>query len=43
MSEAWRTIPVVRICAKGHPAITYVVKRNEPEPPCPACAAKPKP
>lgn len=34
-----RTATVVRVCAAGHPLITYVITRATPEP-CPICAAK---
>lgn len=37
VSEAWRVKPIVLVCAKGHPAITYQGKRGEPDPGCPAC------
>lgn len=29
---------VVRVCAAGHSAVTYYVRRDRPEPPCPACS-----
>lgn len=35
-----KTQTVVRVCAKGHPVILYYVRRDQPEPPCQACAAK---
>jgi rubrerythrin len=28
---------IVRTCANGHPVVTYYARRDEPEPPCPAC------
>jgi len=37
MSETWRQLTVVRVCANQHPAITYIAKRDQPEPPCPVC------
>jgi hypothetical protein len=40
MDESWRRLQVVRVCAKGHAAVTYLAKRNEPEPLCPACAVR---
>lgn len=37
MSDDARRVPVVLICAKGHPAVTFLARRDEPEPPCPIC------
>lgn len=28
---------LVRVCANGHPTVTYYARRDQPEPPCPAC------
>lgn len=28
---------VVRVCANGHPIVMYSARRDQPEPPCPAC------
>lgn len=30
---------VVRVCANGHGVLLYYARRDQPEPPCPACAA----
>jgi len=35
------TNTLVRVCAKGHSVVIYYVRRDQPESPCPACAAKP--
>lgn len=37
MTLTWRQNTLIRVCAKGHAAVTYVAKRDQPEPPCPAC------
>ena len=34
---------IVRVCANGHPTVTYYVRRDQPEPGCPACIKKEKP
>ncbi len=41
MTDAWRTATIVRVCAHGHPVITYTVRRENPTP-CPVCSAKGK-
>jgi len=30
----------VRVCAKDHPTVTYYVRRDGPEPACPACVVR---
>jgi hypothetical protein len=41
--DAWRTLPIVRVCARGHAAVTYLATRGQPEPLCPACAVRGRP
>jgi hypothetical protein len=36
-NETWRQQILIRVCAHGHSAITYIAKRTQPEPPCPVC------
>lgn len=28
---------LVRVCANGHALVMYYARRDQPEPPCPAC------
>ena len=40
IDESWRRLQVVRVCANGHPAVTYLAQRDQPEPLCPSCAVR---